>query len=222
MASSVDFFQIIYREEQRKDCYPFAKVHFNNKLTHFFENSVINDLVLASTADKISVCSWKLQEKMRWNVCRPRPLTEEVLRTDYDVLSFTCNTKYHQMLAAADKWHAGFRLIMARILHVLDEKMPSEVKNPVYQNHFAASNDIYQEYVLTWLSLAMCVMDRDPEINKLCWQDSNYSKLAQRDAATPEYLQQHIGVPYYPLFPFLLERLFSIFCHNKKIRVTYL
>jgi hypothetical protein len=222
MAGSLDFFQIIYKQEQQKDCYPFARVHFNNELTHFFENSVIERLVLGSRADKISVCSWKLREKMRWNVCRPRPLTEEVLKTDYDVLSFTCNTKYHQMLAAADKWHAGFRSIIEKILEAMGEKLPSEVKSPVYQNHFSASSQVYKEYVTTWLTPAMNIMDNDPDINKMCWADSGYSQLAQRDAATPEYLKEKIGVPYYPLFPFLLERLFSIFCHNKKIRVTYL
>lgn len=222
MAGSLDFVQIIYRQEQQKDCYPFARIHFNNQLTHFFENSVIAKLVLESKSDKISVCSWKLREKMRWNVCRPRPLTEEVLKTDYDVLSFTCNTKHHQMLAAADKWHAGFRSIMSQILEMMGEKMPSEIKSPVYQNHFAASSQVYKEYVNTWLLKAMLIMESEPEINRACWHDSGYSKLAQRDAATPEYLQQQIGVPYYPLFPFLLERLFSIFCHNKKIRITYL
>lgn len=64
MAPTVDFTQIIYDQEQQKHCYPFAKVHFNHKLTHFFENEVIKKLVLESTADKISVCSWKLKEKI--------------------------------------------------------------------------------------------------------------------------------------------------------------
>lgn len=222
MAGTVDFFQVIYKQEQQDKCYPFARIHFNDRLTQFFENTVIAHLVLKSQADKISVCSWKLREKMRWNVCRPRPLTEEVLKSDYDVLSFTCNTKYHQMLAAADKWHAGFKPIMAQILGRLGENMPSEIKSPIYQNHFSSRSDIYKEYVNGLLIPAMLIMGNDPEINKMCWQDSGYSQLAQRDAATPEYLQQQIGVPYYPLFPFLLERLFSIFCHNKKIRVTYL
>lgn len=218
MAGAVDFFQIVYQQEQQKECYPFARVHFNNKLTHFFENSVIKDLVLASKADKISVCSWKLRQKMRWNVCRPRSLTEEVLKTDYDVLSFTCNTKYHQMLAAADKWHAGFSGIMKRLLGSIGETFPSEIKTPIYQNHFCASSEIYLAYINDWLTPMMELMNDDKD----CWADSGYSQLAREDALKPERLQELIGVPYYPLHPFLLERLFSIFCHNKKIKVTYL
>lgn len=229
MVGSLDFFQIIYKEEHRTALfrgkpviYPFAKVHFNHNLTHFFENTVIKELVLASTADKISVCSWKLIEKMPWNVCAPRDLTEDVLKTDYDVLSFTCNTKHHSMMAAAEKWHAGFRSLMTKILTAIGEKTPSDVKNPIYQNHFSASSQVYKDYVNTCLIPAMEVMDSNEEINTLCWKDSNYSQLAKDKAATREYLQEKIGVPFYPMFPFLLERLFSIFCHNKKIRVTYL
>lgn len=218
MAPTVDFIQIIYNQEHQKECYPFARVLFNNKLTHFFENTIIAAEVLSSKADKISVCSWKLRQKMRWNVCRPRELTEEVLKTDYEVLSFTCNTKYHTMIEAADKWHPGFSGIMKRLLNSIGQLMPSEIKTPIYQNHFAASYEIYKRYVNEWLIPIMNVMDDDKE----CWLDSGYSQLAKTDALRPERLQELIGVPYYPMHPFILERLFSIFCHNKKIKVDYL
>lgn len=222
MAPKLDFHQIVYRDEQKSACYPFAQIHFNQALTPFFENSVIRALVLGSEADKIAVCSWKLKEKMRWNVCRPRPLSEEVLQTDYDVMSFTCNTPKHQMLAAANKWHPGFLVALGKILAEIGKKMPSEVKNPIYQNHFSARRDIYRDYVMDWLTPAMFVMQTDPEINAMVMQDSNYSKLAKTNDEIRQRLLQSIGVPYYPLIPFLLERLFPIYCHNNKIKVTYL
>jgi hypothetical protein len=236
MAGTIDFVQCIYKQEQQAECYPFARIYFNHKLTHFFENTMIAAEVLSSDANKISVCSWKLRQKMKWYIGKHRPIADEIelpdgtkqvfmgeaLKTDYDVLSFTRNTQYHQMLAAADKWHPGFRGIMKKILEAIGQKMPSEIKNAIYQNHFAARADIYKAYVNDWLVPAMNIMDKDPEISKLCWQDSKYSNLAKKDAATPEYLQEKIGVPYYPLHPFLLERLFSIFCHNNKIKVDYL
>src|SRR5690349_7525088 len=97
--------QIIYKEDQRAECYPFANVYFNDKLTIFFENEVIRKVVRESTADKIGVCSWKLKQKQRWNVGKRREITQEVLESDYDVLSFTKNTHHHQMLAASENWH---------------------------------------------------------------------------------------------------------------------
>lgn len=222
MAGQVDFVQIIYKEEHKSLCYPFARIHFNDSLTHFFENSVIKDVVLKSEAQKIAVCSWKLRQKMKWNVCMPRPLTEDVLKIDYQVMSFTCNTKYHQTLAAADKWHPGFIDLIGKILNRIGEKLPSEVKYPIYQNHFCAKSSVYREYVNNCLIPAMWVMDHDEEIKELCWRDSNYSNLAKKDAASPQFLLSQIGVPYYPMHAFILERLFSIFCHNHKIKVTYL
>jgi hypothetical protein len=191
MDESVDFFQITYKPEQAEKCYPFAKVYLNNSLTEFFENAVIKTLVMASEADKIAVCSWKLRQKMRWNVCRPRELTMEVLKTPFQVMSFTCNTKYHQFLNFAD------------------------------QNHFCATREIYQKYVFEYLSPAMILMN-GPELRELCWRDSNYSNLNKTDSATADYLKEKIGVPYYPYHAFVLERLFAIFCHNRKIKVDYL
>lgn len=222
MAVKIDFWQIIYKPEQASECYPFAKTYFNESLTEFFENSVISKLVMESEADKIAVCSWKLKRKMRWNVRMPRPLTEEVLKTDFQVMSFTGNTSYHQFLASAEAHHPGIVKILKKIIEHLGDRMPSEIKNPIYQNHFCATREVYQRYVFEYLSPAMILMNNDPELREACWKDSNYSNLNKTDSASPEFLQSQIGVTYYPLHPFILERLFSIFCHNKKIPVTYL
>lgn len=218
MASKVDFVQIIYKEEQEKACYPFARIHFNNLLTPFFENSVIVDVVESSKAEKISVCSWKLKEKMRWNVRKPRELTEEVLNSDYSVLSFTGNTRHHQFLRAAEASHPGFTVLINKVLISIGKSAPSEVKNPIYQNHFCASSDIYKNYVREYLKPAMDMMINDKDY----WKDSGYSNLNKSGAVSGEYLKEKIGVPYYPMHPFILERMFSIFCHNENITVTYL
>lgn len=214
--------QIYYKDEQKAACYPFSRLYFNDSLTIFFENSVISKLVMETKADKVGVCSWKLREKFKMNVCRPRPLTEDVINSDYDVLSFTCNTKYHRMLAAADIWHKGFRPAIDKICQSIGQRCPGEVKTPIYQNAFMAKREIYQDYVKNWLSPAMEAMTNDPELNAMVIVDSNYSNLAKKDAAEPERLQQLIGMPYYPLAPFLLERLFSIYVQTNRINVTWL
>ncbi len=212
--------QIYYDESQKSACYPFADLYFNQNLTIHFENSCIKELVLASTSEKTAVCSWRLKEKMRYYIGKPRELTQEVLDSDYDVLSFTKNTKHHQMLDAADHWHKGFRGILTEILEMLSIKMPREVKIPIYQNHFSARTDIYQDYVKTYLIPVMNLIENDPHINELAMKDSNYATLARGNGVSPEYLKENIGVGYYPLVPFLLERLFSIYVHNRRINVT--
>jgi hypothetical protein len=76
--------------------------------------------------------------------------------------------------------------------------------------------------VKNWLAPIMDLTMSDPIVYSLMTQDSKYSNLAKKDAASPEYLQEKIGMPYYPLAPFILERLFSVYCHNNKILITCL
>lgn len=219
---TVDFIQIIYDESQREKCYPFADVYFNYGLTIFFENSVIENVVLASKSDKISVCSWRLKEKMKYYIGKPREITLELLKTDYEVLSFTRNTQYHRMIESAERWHPGFRSTMSKIMAKIGQPMVNEVKNPIYQNHFAASRGTYQDYVKHYLVPAMQCMESDLEINRLIMQDANYSKLKGVKQDELEGIKNNIGINYYPMAPFILERLFSIYVQNKKINVTCL
>lgn len=220
-----ELIQIYYHESQKERLYSFAKPYFNEKLTIFFENDPIRRLVMATKAEKIGVCSWKLKEKLCYNLSPPRKeadITEELINSDYDVLPFTRNSKHHEMLAAAEMWHPGFKATLKRILDCLGINMPSEVKVPINQNHFMAKREIYQDYVKRYLSPVMDLIENDPEIYKLATVDSNYSRLDRHNTIKSEELQAKIGFPYYPLVPFLLERLFSIYIHNRNIQVKWL
>lgn len=211
--------QIYYDESQLKELYPFAVPYFNEKLTVFFENSVIADLVMKTNASKIGVCSWKLRQKQRgYYIGRPKPITQEVINGDYEILSFTKNTKYHQMIAAATQSHKYFQPTFDKILKAIGKTRPHEVKNPIYQNHFIAKREIYQDYVKNWLIPAMEVMENDPEIKELCYKDSNYSNLSGGSAMN---LEKQIGLSYFPMHPFLLERLFSVYHNVMGHKVTY-
>lgn len=220
-----NFYQIYFKDEQKANMWPFAIPYKNENLTIFFENSIIADLVPRGTSDKLAICSWKLKEKIQWNVGKPRKpedLTQEALNGEYDVLALTRNSKYHHMIAAASIWHPGFRETMTKIVNGIGKKMPTEVKVPIYQNAFSAKREIYLDYVNDYLNPAMELVKNDPEIYKLATVDSNYTKLNKKDAASAEYLQEKIGFSYYPLITFILERLFSVYVHNKNIKVSYL
>lgn len=214
-----ELYQIYYDESQLPKLYPFAIPYYNKGLTIFFESSVIKDIVLSTEADKIGVVSWKLKDKMRWYIGRPRELTQEILESDYEVMSFTKNTKDHHMLAAADRWHPGFLTTFDKILAKIGVSRPGEVKIPIYQNHHCSKTEIYKDYIQKYLSPAMDCMTNDPEINALAIQDSKYSDLTHQSA---DHLFDKIGMRIYPIAPFLLERLFSIYVHNFKINVTHL
>jgi hypothetical protein len=211
--------QLYYNDEQQEKIFPFAVPYKTEGLTVFFENYWIKELVLASKDEKIAVCSWKLKEKLRWYIGQRRELTQQVLETDYEVLTFTRNTKYHQMLAAANAWHPGFLNTFDKILAKIGVTRPNEVKIPIYQNHFAARTEIYKDYVQNYLVPAMDCIQNDAEINEMAMRDSKYSDLTNQSAA---HLLLKIGICYYPMIPFLLERLFSVYVSNKRIAITYL
>ncbi len=211
--------QIIYREDQRQHCYQFARVYFNEKLKMFYENAVISEIVSETKAKNIAVCSWKLRQKMRWYVGKPREITKELLNSDYEVISFTRNSEKHDMLAAANVWHPGFVTVFDKMLEIIGKKRPwGRLKYPINQNHFSARADIYKKYVSEWLQPAMNAL-AGPMIDE-AMADSCYHKLV--NDVDPGYLQKHLGVPYTPMAPFLLERLFSVFVQMENIKVEWL
>lgn len=226
MAESVELYQIYYPggtispEKQKEKIFPFAIPYYNEKLTVFFENEPIKKLVLASKADKISVSSWKLQEKMRSRVGLRVPLTFEALNSDYEILSFTRNSKKHTMLAHLYYWHPGAKRAFELLWSKLGYKTPNEPKNPIYQNHWASKIGIAIDYVENFLSPAMDLILRDEELNKAIMQMSNYGKLSR--GGELRRVQEQLKLPDYPLVPFVLERCPSCWFDMKGIKVAYL
>ena len=215
MAEIIDFYQIFFKPEQENKLFPFAIPYYNTELTPFFENSVIKDLVLRSKADKIAVCSWALKFKMKLAL---RPLTADVLYEDFDVMSLSRNSKYHQMLNSAEVWHPGFIELLTKIMNKIGFGDPVNPKYPIYQNAFIARAKVYKAYVRDFLVPAMEVMETD--FKKECWQDSQYTKL-KREPLTDKAKKQ-LGVGYYPMHPFICERFFSQWLQKQNLNVKYL
>ena len=212
--------QIYYDDSQRNHLFQFAQPYFNEGLTIYFENEVLRRLVPMTNTKNVAVCSWKLREKLRWNVPGPekaRELTQEVIDGDYEVLSFTRNSPHHDMFAAAEVWHPGFTKVFDEMMEKIGKRRPiGKIKTPIYQNHFSARRDIYLKYIYTYLNPAISALESMPEARR----DSGYSKLIGQPAS--EEMVKKIGLPYYPLSTFLLERLFSVFCQNEGIKVSHL
>lgn len=212
--------QIFYKDEQRHKLYPFAKPYFNEGLTIYFENEPISKIVMATTADKIAVTSWKLQDKLRLRVGLRGALTQEALDSDYEVLSFTRNSKKHQMLAMANQWHKEFIPTIKLLWEKLGYKMPGETKQPVYQNHWSGKTSIYKKYVEEFLSPGMKLVETDEQLRSMMLQSSGYGSLNRQ--ADLKSVKEKLGLSEYPLCPFIFERCPSLFFDLHKIRVSYL
>lgn len=212
----IELHQIYYKDEQRQKLYPFSIPYFNAGLSIFFENDCISKIVKASSAEKIAVCSWKLAEKLTHR----RKLTQEALNSDYQVLSFTRNSGRHQMLKMASVWHPEFMTTISLLWSKLGLKMPNDAKHPIYQNHFAAKMEVYRDYVDNFLDPAMKLINEDEELHQKMMIPSNYERLGRN--ADVRSVKEKLGVNYYPICPFVLERCPSLWFTMKQIQVTYL
>lgn len=212
--------QIYYDEKQLSKLYTFAFPYYNPTLTIFFENTIIKDLVSRAQCEKIAVTSWKLQDKLRMRVGLRGALTQEVLNSDYDVLSFTRNSKKHQMLAMANAWHKGFIPTIRLLWEKLGLKMPEEAKQPVYQNSYAAKTSIYRDYVDNFLIPAMNLIQTDEQLHNSMVQSSGYGHLNRQ--ADLKSVKMKLGMDEYPLCPFILERCPPLYYQLKGIRISYL
>lgn len=215
-----EFYQVYYDEKQKEKLFPFSIPYYNPTLTIFFENKVLSDLVSASTADKIGVASWKLRDKMRIRVAPRGELTPEVLNSDYEVLSLTKNSKKHTMLAHLYHWHPKSRDAIALLWQKLGYKLCGEVKNPIYQNAYIGKAEIYKKYVNEFLNPAIDLIKRDQQLNELMMLESNYGNLNRE--ADLKSVKAKLGINYFPLCPFILERCPSIWYDLNNVKITYL
>lgn len=229
---SLDFYQIIYNDEQEKECYPFAKIHRNPTLTVYFENDIIRRLVPESRCSLIGVASWRLRKKRQdgWTplLCgfagKEDDLSEEkIMREDFDIAVLTPKTKGHQMLHNARKWHGEERNNYAweNAINELKKIMfiPEEVKTPIYENHFIARKEIYHEYILGCLAPCIEFMS----CNSLFFVDSGYAQKKERtQPGEVERYRKQTGRNDWPIAPFVLERLFSIWINDKSYKIINL
>ena len=222
---TLDFYQIIFDESQRQKCYPFAKVYFNETLTNYFENDVIQRLVPNSQADLIGVCSWRLAQK-RGDSTTPMVLKgdlslseEKILSHDFDIAVLTPRSNRHQPLSMASQWHGkawddAFLVFKEDFLKPLGINIKGELQKAVYENHFIAKRGIYHEYVSECLRPAIAFMDE----RGVFLADSGYVRK-KRDPKEIKAYQEKSGRLDWPIGVFVLERLFSIWINGKNYHI---
>jgi hypothetical protein len=217
---TLDFIQIYYDDSQLEKIYPFARPYKNTELTPYFENSVIEKVVPESNADLISVCSWRLMQKRgdMWRL-KDKTLTEEkILSADFDIAVLTPRSPAHQPLSMASQWHGeawdkGFAHLKDFLREELKIRVPVELTNTIYENHFIAKRSIYHSYVNTCLSPAI----RHMEESGSYLEDSGYAR--RKNSEERKRYTEATGRQDWPIAPFLLERLFSIWIEGKGYKV---
>ena len=217
MVRSLELYQIYFKDDQKKELYDFATPYFNSVLTPYFENSVIADIVPKCSADYVSVCSWRLKKK-RGDMFRLQDKTltkEKILNSDFDVAILTPRSPTHDALGMAAHWHGKAWTDAINDLRSFI-KIPVKLNHAIYENHFVARREIYQDYVLDCLRPCLdYIKSRD-----VYFVDAGYARRKSREEAQAYTLLT--GRNDWPIAPFILERLFSIWINDKKLHVINL
>lgn len=210
--SRLSFYQIYYKDSQLPSLFPFAIPYKNDRLTPYFENDVILKVVPECKSDLIAVCShalaWKRSDNLR---TANRQLTiDNILNADFDIARLIQRSPNHKMLHMAAQWHKNW----APCIAVLKKKfaIPREVDFPIYENHFIARREIYHEYI-DFLKSVIEVIEENKEVFML---PSGYIKYKKKEIQ--QHVKSELGLDDYPMIPFILERMFSIFIHNKPFK----
>jgi hypothetical protein len=212
VATKLKFYQIYFKDDQLSELYPFSTPYFNNNLTDYFENSVIADLIPKTDAERISVCSWRLKQKRGHGIRVNKELIVEALNDDYDIAILTPRSPSHKPLYMASVWHGKAWLEAIKDLKKFI-KIPQEVKHSIYENHFVARGEIYKDYVSNCLLPVMDYMSTRP----VYFGPSGYAK--KKSPQEVEEYRKKTGHIDWPIAPFVLERLFSIWIDSKNFKV---
>jgi hypothetical protein len=229
----LDFIQIIYDEKQRSELYSFARPFKNEVLTDYFENKPIADLVPKSTAEYIGVTSWRLREKRQSGFCPmilkiygKDDLSEQKLidgfeKQNADIINLRPFSGSHQMLHMAEAWHGGplhdyaWNNAIKELKNLIP--IPNEVSTPIYENAFVARRSIYMDYVCHCLNPVMDYMRDKP----VFFADSGYARKKERtDPEAVEVYRKKTSRLDWPITPFLLERLFSIWIEGRNYKIV--
>ena len=231
---TLDFFQVWFEDFQRKHLYDFATPYYNESVTPYFENSVIADLVLKSEADLIGIASWRLKEKRNSlpayrtlkGIAETEFSREKILNANFDVAILTPMMPGHHMLLTGqhffgERWTSAFGILSTFLSDELSMNLPEEISHAVYGNHFIAARHVYHQYVSQCLIPTLNFMETE---KATFLKDSGYasSKVNAHGLEVVRAYQEKSRHADWPIAPFLLERLFSLWIERRELNVVNL
>lgn len=214
-----DVWQIYYDKSQEKTLEPYASRYFVEGLSPFFENHVIAQHEFGLSKQYTGIFSHAY--KLAWKNPAKHTITHLLENIgEYDAIS-PCGHwgKGDGYFQAMERFHPGALKIAEMLLSKMGLPPTSEVivDAHYYFNAFIARTSVYVHYVEEFLKPAMELMETGEELRPLCWQDARYART--KGVELRMRMQVLLGVPYYPMHPFVLERMFAYWCKVKGYQI---
>lgn len=237
MRTLVKVYQIYYNEESKNKLESEYIPYYNNPTTVFFESKVMSDLIKDNKhidCDWFGVVSPSLRNKVHGSKTWGRSIANRSKRNfspgefeNYvttfkpDIASY-CTHPPHAVFPWAEKYHKGISKAIVEILKKLKYNIYWDTVSRfvIYFNYFVARPPIYADFVNTLLNPAMDLMINDSYIKSLVDIDSRYQ--TQNVRGISDELKQQIGYEYYPLHPFICERLINLYIIKHQNRFKFI
>ena len=235
-------YQIYYDAQSKERCFEGFTPVCNERLSPFFENSVIVEVLGNGGSipglDWFGVLSPKFFRKAYGGgvSLSGEKLDTFLAATQKQVVGFNIKTTQKNIIKQGDMWHPGFSELFDKIIKKAgidyDIRKPSKklyslpsghvVYNNIFSNYVIAKKHIWDDYYQTVLKPCYDVMsDKDnEEIQSLLWRDSGYHKMNPQ-AVKRSVLKEKLGVPFYPYHTFICERFWTMFLNMRNYTMTH-
>lgn len=192
--------QIYYDERTKKGLNDAFTPYYNPNCSDIFENQVIIDLIDKGEHKKakyFGVVSWKFKIK----TMHDGSILKEIKGVE-DVYSFFSKWNNRNFLNLMEEWHKGSVEALKVCLQEAGLPVIDRVNDVNLYNFQIAKSEIYEDYVNEWLKPIVYAM----------YNSSRAKEALSKVKTTGKYQK-------YPPHPFILERLFSLYCIYNKIRI---
>ena len=210
---SLDFAKQSYSNYPRAHVYV---LHSTYMLETYFYTNVLESLmdVANHTTNWVASISYKADEKTFRSSIDKMLIDQTLVHDGYDVLGFWAPISLGDSVKEHSQWfHPGLMELMNYALLSVGETQenvtrmgdPSSIFKAFYGTYFVCRPVLMRQYI-SWLTRVVIFINTDAKAQKMLWANSHYFGPSS---------EKIYGLQYYPLHPFVGERL-SIFFSNTR------
>ena len=228
--NNIKLYQIYYDQKHTDRILNHAIPYLNNNPTIYFESGVMCDIFNKKDyvdSDYIGVLSWKASLKIS-NMKTLSEIDSAISTQKYDIYTFN-NKSFLGFTRPHSGSHKNYDLQAWRALMKLTRHMQSKKIWPqasekeldkkmlrIYCNYFIAKKEIWEDFVGNFMIPAIQEIKNDEQMKNIATTaHSGYKNIL------PQSFIDATGYDYYPMAPFMLERLINVYIVMRNLKVGF-